>query len=105
MRHAEKRLDLYINLDTFVGTGDASVTVRVGQEPAATEKWGSPPTGKPFSSPETEPHALSFRSCSKAIGLSSAFVGLTPLGENPITVVFTLTGLSEAIEPMRALSQ
>ena len=96
IRYEEQSLEVFISFDKFLGSQGGDVTVRIGQSPARQEKWGLSTDSKAIFCPGDNRAFVK-----ELLEADRLVVRLTPYGESPITATFDLTGLTEAIEPMR----
>ncbi|WP_421704607.1 type VI secretion system-associated protein TagO [Aliiroseovarius sp.] len=101
IRCQSNRTEMYVAWRDYLGNdGDyrneyKRVTIRVGDNPAATQNWGLSTDSKATFAPGT-PIAL-IRDMAKA----DRFVAqVTPYNESPVTAIFDTTGLTEALAPV-----
>ncbi len=100
IRYKERKLDVYITFGTYLGSDTVPVTLRLGQSPAKQENWGLSTDGRAIFCPSDDRAFVQ-----ELLKNDRLVIRLTPFGESPVTSTFDLTGLSEAIQPMRALIQ
>jgi len=100
IRYKERELDVYITFGTYLGSDTVPVTLRLGQSPASQESWGLSTDGRAIFCPSDERAFVQ-----ELLKNDRLVIRLTPFGESPVTSTFDLTGLSEALQPMRALIQ
>lgn len=93
-RCLSNKTEVYINWDDYLGR-KVSMTTRVGNKKAVTSRWGVSSDGK-----------AAFHH--KPIGLlkdmmeHNKFVAqVTPYNDSPVTAIFDISGLSNAIAPLR----
>lgn len=95
IRCKEGELNLYIAWGTFIGTGDANVTMRFGKNDAYDEKWGISTDRKATFASRPE-FKLGF--LEKA---DSFLARVTPYGESPILAKFDTRGLTEVSSSLK----
>jgi DNA-directed RNA polymerase subunit RPC12/RpoP len=96
IRHKEGETDVYFNTGSYLGSDNVKVTHRLDKYKPTTLTWGLSTDSKSIFYPtdvKTFINGLRFN--------KQLVIRLTPYNENPITAVFNLTGLEEAIEPMK----
>ncbi|MBL7114695.1 MAG: hypothetical protein ISS35_02925 [Kiritimatiellae bacterium] len=98
IRHKEGDLEVFIGFGTYLGSDSITVTHRMGSNPAQHEEWGLSTDGKSIFCPVD---AVAF--VGQLLVSNRLVVRLTPYGESPVTSTFDLSGLPEAIQPMRSL--
>lgn len=86
--------DLFIVWNDYLGS-EADVLSRVGTEKARTRRWSMSTDSKATFHPQ--PIAF-LKSMMEA---DSLVAQVTPYNESPVTAVFDIKGLSEAIKPLR----
>ena len=109
--------DVLIAWESFLGTDKTTVTHRVGEAPAQTIEWGIstdhtitvypirrsvpvPPGWGMTEIPGT--HPLEFILELLEADIPRLVVRVVPYGESPITAIFDLTGMENAVEGVRA---
>ena len=98
IRYKEKALNVFVTVGSYLGSDATEVTVRIGQSPAREEKWSISTDGKAIFCPsEDRAFVLELLQNNRLV------IRLTPYGESPVTSTFDLSGLVEAIQPMRSL--
>lgn len=98
IRHKEGELELYITVGQFLGMDKTLVTCRLGTSPAQDSEWSLSTDGKAIFYPgNVDAFVRQLMANDKMV------IRLTPYGESPITTTFILSGLTDAIEPMKAL--
>lgn len=100
IRYKERELNVYATFGSYLGSDSTVVTFRLGQSAAKQEKWSLSTDGKAIFCP-TDDRAF----VDQLLQNDRLVIRLTPFGESPVTVTFDLTGLSEAIQPMRKVIQ
>jgi len=93
IRYKEKEDELYIGWDDYLGS-EAYVKYRIGKNDAITTRW----------SLSTNSKATFFKGdvvklIRKLFEVDSFVAQITPYNENPITAIFDVRGLKNAIEP------
>tara|TARA_R110001592_G_scaffold167023_3_gene402310 strand:- start:915 stop:1520 length:606 start_codon:yes stop_codon:yes gene_type:complete len=86
--------DLYINWQDYLGS-EASVLARVGSGQAVTSRW-SLSTDKQAS---FHPSPINF--LKELIEADRLVAQVTPYNESPVTAIFNLSGIQNAIKPLR----
>ena len=87
--------EVYISWDDYLGS-EATVTWRVGSEPARSARWSLSTDHDSTFYPYDD---ISF--IMDLMAASRLVAQVTPYSEAPVTAIFDLTGLSTAIEPLR----
>lgn len=88
LRCQSRKLEAYVNWNSYLGMDDASVTDRIGAAPARTRDW-SLSTDK-----EASFYPGDVRALVRDLSGSPRYVAVvTPYNENPITAIFTTAGL------------
>lgn len=86
--------DVFISWDDYLGR-EANVLTRVGEEEATTQKWG-------MSTDQTatfHPKPVAF--LKDMMSTDRLVAQVTPYNESPVTAIFQISGLSQALEPLR----
>jgi type VI secretion system protein VasI len=92
----EKKTDLYIDWSTFLGIESTRVLTRLDTKKATTRSWLLSTNNKAtFYSGQT----IAF--IKELMKSEKIFVQVTPYGDNAAQTTFDLTGLSNAIKPLR----
>jgi type VI secretion system protein VasI len=96
IRCLSKRTELYINWHDYLGSDAINVLTRVGGDAASTQRWTL----------STDSQATFYPSgptpfIKQLIGADEFVAQVTPYNESPVIAVWDLSGLSEAIEPLR----
>lgn len=95
IRCSSNGMDVYINWNDYLGS-EASVTSRIGSKKAKTKKWTLSTTKKATFYPANDVSFL------REMLSEKTFVAqVTPYNENPVMAVFDISGLSEAIIPLK----
>jgi len=101
IRCKEKQTDFFIDFDVFLGSDSITPTTRIDSEKAIKNLiWAL----------STDHNAMFYNGSSKKviafikslINKNKLFVQVTPYSESPVNTTFDLTGLDEAIKPLRA---
>ena len=96
IRHKEGETEVYINIGSYLGSDEISVVHRLDNNPPRTWDWGLSSDSKAIFYPSNErPFILQMLKAKRLV------IRLTPFGESPITSTFNLTGLDEALNPMK----
>lgn len=98
IRHKEGRLELYIAIGQYLGSDGTLVTSRVGSSPAQETEWSTSTDGKAIFYPGNVDSFVR-----ELMANNKLVIRVTPYGESPVTSVFNLSGLNEAIAPMKHL--
>lgn len=98
IRCRENKTELYIEFKTYIGMYGIYPTTRIDSQKAiSNQKWGISTDYKAiFYSGKT----ISF--IKGLLNKNQLFIQITPFSENPVNTTFTLTGLNEAIKPLRS---
>ncbi|NCF07994.1 type VI secretion protein [Kosakonia sp. MH5] len=92
----EKKTELYLNWDVFIGTDEASMLYRLDKQKAKTQTWDISSDNKAVF---YRGNVVEFvKTLAKANGM---YTQITPYGESPVSVSFDLSGLSEALKPLQ----
>ncbi|MBY5946837.1 type VI secretion protein [Photobacterium rosenbergii] len=94
MRCSQNTTDMYINWGEYLGR-EARVLTRVGSNKAITENWSLSTDSK--ASFKRKPIPM----IKQMLGQSKFVAQITPYNESPVTAVFDISGLNNAIEPLR----
>jgi type VI secretion system VasI family protein len=93
-RCKSNKTDLYIGWNDYLGS-EAYVLTRVGNKKAITTEWSLSTN----SQATFHTKAISFiKSMSKE---SKLIAQITPYNENPVTAIFDISGLNNALKPLR----
>ncbi len=95
LRCLSKDTDVYINWNDHLGT-KAHVVTRVGQEQAARNEWSLSTNKQSTFYPSND---IAF--IKKLLAGKRLVAQVTPHNESPITAIFDLTGIENAIVPLR----
>ncbi|MBM7341695.1 type VI secretion system-associated protein TagO [Pantoea coffeiphila] len=92
----EKKTELYVNWDVYLGLNETSMLYRLDKQKAVERTWTiSTDTKATFYSGKV----IDFvKSISKADKL---FARITPYNESPVSVTFDVAGLSDALQPLK----
>lgn len=92
----EKKTELYINWDTYLGLNETQMLFRLDKQKAKTKTWNiSSDTKAVF----YRGNVIEFvKSLSQA---NMMFTQITPYNESPVSATFDLAGLSEALKPLQ----
>jgi type VI secretion system protein VasI len=92
----EKKTELYINWDTYLGLNETQMLYRLDKQKAKTKTWNiSSDTKAVF----YRGNVIEFvKALTQANGM---YAQITPYNESPVNVTFDLTGLSEALKPLQ----
>ena len=94
MRCSQNTTDMYINWGEYLGR-EARVLTRVGSNKAITENWSLSTDSK--ASFKRKPIPM----IKQMLGQSKFVAQITPYNESPVTAVFDISGLDNAIDPLR----
>lgn len=90
------KTELYLDWKEFISTSNVDVTHRVGTKQQATKKWS---VSTNFKSTFHSTGTISF--IKSMIGEMLVIFEVTPHGENPRLAEFLISGLGDAIKPIR----
>lgn len=96
VRCKDRRTEVYVNWNSYLGSDGIMVTSRVDKEPAAKTYWQLSTDSKASFMPQSVPVLKKF------IGGSSYVASLTPYNESPITAVFDISGADVALKDIRS---
>ncbi len=96
IRCLSNKTELFVNWHEFVNNEATPVLHRIDSNPAETSAWGI------STDYQTTFYSRSIGFIKKLINAEKLLLQTTPHGENPKQVTFRLSGLSEAIKPVRA---
>jgi type VI secretion system protein VasI len=86
--------DLYIGWNYYLG-GEADVLTRIGENKAHTSSWDLSTDSKATFHPKPIPFLKEMLQSTKLVAQ------VTPYNENPVTAIFAIQGLENAIKPLR----
>lgn len=92
LRREEGASEAYVSWPSFIGSSKRPVTVRFDDNPADTAEWGSSTDGRAMFSPYPFGEFLEAVLASRRL-----VVRFTPYGESPVTAVFDISGLADAL--------
>ncbi|WP_226102649.1 type VI secretion system-associated protein TagO [Dickeya oryzae] len=92
----EKKINVFINWEVYLGLQETSMLYRLDKQKAVTMPWTI----------STNTKAVFYRGqnvdfIKKLSNSNNLFVQITPYGENSVSTTFDLKGLSEAIKPLQ----
>lgn len=87
--------NLFINWRDYLGS-EAIVLTRIGKEKAETRNWSLSTDSQATFFPRNEVDFIN-----KLLVVDSFVAQVTPYGESPVTAIFDIKGLSNAIKPLR----
>lgn len=90
----EKRLEAYIDWDTFVHSESSAVTTRIDSAPAVTKHWSVSTNYKATFAPQP------LRFIKSLVGHQKLVVRVVPYGDAPLLTEFDLTGLDQHIKTL-----
>ena len=91
-------MELYITIGQYLGSDGTIVTCRVGSSPAQESEWSTSTDGKAIFYPGNVDSFVR-----ELMANNKMVIRVTPYSESPVTTTFNLSGLTEAIEPMKNL--
>lgn len=94
-RCKSNKTELYINWGAYLGN-EAIVTSRIATNKASTSRWDLSSDSQ--STFKRQPISM----LKEMLNETKLVVQITPYNENPSTAIFDITGLSQAIKPLRA---
>lgn len=95
IRCQENQTTAYINWQTFISVTDTEITTRIDSDLAQSSLWSVSSNYKATLSPKSIPFIKSM------LNKESLIVRVTPFNDNSYTVKFDITGLDNAIKPVR----
>jgi len=95
LRCESKKTEAYISWNNYLGS-EADVLTRIGNAPAVSKNWGLSTDSQATFYPGN--HIAFIKSLLQADRLVAQ---VTPYDESPVTAVFDLAGLSNAIKPLQ----
>lgn len=96
IRCAENSTDLYITWNAFIGSNEAQLLTRIDSEKAVKKYWSISTDNKTTLHPSGTINFIN-----SLLGKEALLVQVTPYGASPINTVFNISGLDEAIKPLR----
>jgi type VI secretion system protein VasI len=91
--------DIYIGWNSYLGMGSPTVLTRIGTKKATKRTWNR--SGDSQATFHSRPRRF-LKEILKEIGGSTSFLAqVTPYEENPITAIWDIAGLENAIKPVR----
>jgi type VI secretion system protein VasI len=95
LRCQQARPEVYIAWLNYLGSDDPSVLTRIGDLPAETKRWGLSTDKRATFYPGDDGKLML-----QLEGVERFVAQVTPYSESPVTAVFDVRGLREAIEPL-----
>lgn len=96
LRCSSNGAEVYIIWDDFLGSDDAYVTYRIDSQTARANNWSlSTDNDTTFYPNDDQSFILDLSTAQKLVAQ------VTPYNESPVTAVFDLSGITEAIQPIR----
>jgi type VI secretion system protein VasI len=95
LRCQSNKTEVYINWHDYLGS-EARVIWRIGDEDARTAKWGLSTNSEATFYPYSD---IAF--IRQLLAADRLVAQVTPYSESPVTAVFDLTGLTNAIRPLQ----
>ncbi len=92
----EKKTELFIDWETFLGIDSTRVLTRIDAQKAVNRSWQISTDNK-----ATFYSGQSISFIKELMKSKKMFVQITPYGESPVQTTFDLSGLSTAIKPLR----
>ncbi|WP_119458542.1 type VI secretion system-associated protein TagO [Rhodospirillaceae bacterium SYSU D60014] len=97
VRCKENTTATIVSYDHFLGSGDMLVEYRIDREPARNDRWNISTNHNSIGLWRGQQSIPFIR---RLFGKDTLLVRLTPYGENPATVSFTISGLRDEIGPL-----
>lgn len=94
LRCSQDTTDMYITWGEYLGS-EAKVLTRIGSEKASTEYWSLSTDSK--ASFKRNPIVL----IKQMLGQSKFVAQVTPYNESPVTAIFDISGIDNAVKPLR----
>ncbi len=98
IRYMEGKSSFYIVFPMYLGSNEATVTIRFDSDEAITETWNISTDGHAVFAPWSARDVIN-----SLLSSQKLIVRLTPYGESPITCTFHVTGLKDVIAPILPL--
>ena len=98
IRYLEGKSSFYIVFPMYLGSREATVTIRFDSDEAITETWNISTDGHAVFAPWSAREVIN-----SLLPSQKMIVRLTPYGESPITCTFHVTGLKDVIAPILPL--
>ncbi len=95
LRCQSNKTEIYINWNNYLGS-EAQVTYRVGTEQARTSQWGLSTDSQATFYP-----ASAIDLIRRLVKADKLVAQVTPYSESPVTAVFDIRGLAEAVKPLQ----
>ena len=96
LRCRSNKTELFINWQDYLGRDTTHVTTRIGSGDAETKSWGLSTDNEATFYPNND-----VRFIKELLGNDRLVAQTTPFNESPITAIFNISGLNEAITPLR----
>ena len=96
LRCSNGKTEAYIDWKDFLGSDSLSVAFRVGQQEARTYLWGLSTDHEATFFPRSVEMFIN-----SLLNVDTFVARATPYNESPVTAVWDLSGLSEAVIPLR----
>jgi type VI secretion system protein VasI len=95
-RCKENSTDVFVNWDVYLGMEETDVLSRLDSEPAKTENWSISTDYK-----ATFYGGSDIAFLKQLMNHEKLLLQVTPYGESPVMISFSLSGLPEAIRPLQ----
>ena len=93
IRCQSSEISLYIGWNNYLGS-EASLTTRIGTEKAVKNRWSlSTDSQATFDNQPTN-------TINKMLGNQKFIAQVTPYNESPVTAIFDITGIDNAVKPL-----
>ena len=96
LRCKSDKTEVYINWRDFLGSDSVRVTTRIGSEEAETKTWGLSTDNEATFYPDND-----IRFIKQLFGNNRLVAQTTPYNESPVTAIFDISGLEDAIVELR----
>ena len=96
LRCSENKTEAYIAWDVYLGIGTTKVLTRLDRDKARTKTWGLSTDNKATFVPGSNTTFIK-----SLIGHKKLLTQTTPYGASPVMTTFQLSGLNDAVKPLR----
>lgn len=96
VRCSENKTSAFITWDLYLGLDSTSMLTRLDSENAVTNSWSISTDNKAVF---TKANDVTY--VKSLFGHDRLLVQITPYGANPVIAIFSITGLKEAVTPLR----
>ena len=97
LRCQDSKTEVFVAWNAFISDDEGDVTMRVGTDEAETANWSKSSDNEATFYPGDAPQLIQ-----RLITANRLVLQTTPYQESPITAIFDLAGLANAVKPLRA---